>query len=213
MTWRSRLVVLVVACAVLGLAGSAAWAGAAGGPQDHIRQTTDQILAIVKDPALKAPDKKEARREKIQQAVDRRFNWEVMARGALGGHWRRRTPEERQVFVPLFVKLVRNTYMARIEGYSGDKVLYKGERIDGAYGSASVEIVNAKGTAIPVVYRMQKIGEQWLVYDVTIEGVRLVLNYRTQFASMLDRMSFKAFIEKLEAKVAKMEEGEESEKE
>ena len=207
MTWGRRVVGLAVVCAAVGVACSAASAGA--GPREDIRQTTEEILAILRDPALKPPEKKEARRDKIQAVIDRRFNWEVMARGALGRHWRRRTDQERGTFVPLFVKIVRNTYMSRIEGYSGEKVLYKSERIDGAYGTVAVDVVNTTGKTIPLVYRMQQIGEQWLVYDVAIEGVRLVLNYRTQFASMLDRMSFEAFVRELEAKVAKLkEEGE-----
>jgi phospholipid transport system substrate-binding protein len=190
---------------------SAAWAGAgeappptADGPQAQIKQSTDKILAVVRDPDLEGDDKKEERRKKILDAVDERFNWTEMARRALARHWRARTPEEQKEFVPLFTELVRRTYMRRVEGYAGEKVVYKGERVDGLYARVNVEIISTKNTEVPVVYSMKKHGAQWLVYDMAIEGVRLVNNYRTQFNSMLNGMSYREFVEKLKAKVAAM---------
>ena len=167
-----------------------------------IRRSTDRALAIVMDPALKGPEKREERRQKIRAVVDEGFNWDDMARSALGRHWRARTPEERKVFVPLFADLLRNTYMSKIEGYTGNKVLYKGERVEGSYARVSVEIITTKGTAVPVVYSVKQFDGKWLVYDLAIEGVKLVNNYRRQFDSILDRGSFAQLIEKLKAKVA-----------
>lgn len=202
MKTRTHWAALAALVALLLAARPAASGEAQGGPQDMIRRSTDRALAIVMDPALKGPEKREERRQKIRAVVDEGFNWDDMARSALGRHWRARTPEERKVFVPLFADLLRNTYMSKIEGYTGNKVLYKGERVEGSYARVSVEIITTKGTAVPVVYSVKQFDGKWLVYDLAIEGVKLVNNYRRQFDSILDRGSFAQLIEKLKAKVA-----------
>jgi len=194
-------------CLGLVLAAETASGGTAPGPQDQIRQSTDQILAILKDPAFKAPDKKAERRKKIEGVVDERFNWPDMAQRSLGIHWRKRTDQEKKDFVPLYTELVRDTYMTKIEGYSGEQVHYGGEQVDGDYARVSVRIVTAKNTEIPVIYSLKKSGDQWLVYDVAVEGVRLVNNYRTQFNSMLTSMSWPEFLQKLKTKVEELRKG------
>jgi len=199
---RTRWAVLAALVALLLAARPAAAGEPEVGPQERIRRSTDKTLAIVMDPALKGPEKKEERRQKIRGVVDEGFNWDDMARRALGRHWRARTPEERKEFVPLFAELLRNTYMSKIEGYTRNKVVYKGERVEGSYARVSVEIITTKGTAVPVTYSMKQFDGKWLVYDLAIEGVKLVNNYRRQFDSILNRGSFAQLIEKLKAKVA-----------
>jgi phospholipid transport system substrate-binding protein len=187
------------------LAASAPGGVAAGepGPMEQVRQSTDKLLAILKDAALKAPDKKVERRQKIYAAIDERFNWSDMAQRTLARHWAPRTQAEREEFTRLFNELLRRTYTAKIEGYAGEKLQYKGERIEGAYARVEVVLVTTRNVDIPMEYSVRKYdGGGWLIYDVAIEGVKLVNNYRTQFASMLNSMSYPQFIEKLKAKVA-----------
>jgi phospholipid transport system substrate-binding protein len=134
--------------------------------------------------------------------VDERFDWEEMARRALGRYWAQRTAEEKKEFVALFSELVERTYMGKVEDYSGEKVRYEGETIDGNYAVVKVNIITQKNRDISVDYRLQKEGNEWLVYDVSIEGVSLVNNYRSQFNSIILQSSYQNLIKRLKAKVA-----------
>ena len=166
-----------------------------------IKQTTDKILTIVTNPALKPPSQAAEREKLIRQAVDERFDWEEMARRSLATHWAKRTPEERKEFVPLFSDLLERTYMKKVEDYSGEKVLYEGETRDGDYAVVKVKIVTKKNKDISVEYRLKKEGNNWLVYDVSILGVSLVNNYRTQFNSIISQSSYENLVKKLKEKV------------
>jgi phospholipid transport system substrate-binding protein len=174
----------------------------AGEPTEKIRQTTDKIISIISDPALKDPSKAKEKRRLIRRAVDERFDWQEMARRALARHWQRRTEEEKREFVRLFGQLVENTYMSRVENYSGEKVIYEGESIDKDYSVVRVKIATKKNTIIPVEYRLKKEGNDWLVYDVSIEGVSLINNYRTQFNGVISQSSYEELVKRLQAKVA-----------
>jgi phospholipid transport system substrate-binding protein len=169
---------------------------------DRMKQTTDTILSIVSDPTLKVPSKAEERRKQIRNAVDQRFDWEEMARRSLARHWAQRTDEEKKEFIRLFGDLLERTYMDKIEGYSGEKVQYEGDTVEGDYAVVRVKIITKKNVDIPVEYRLQKKGNNWLVYDVSIEGVSLVNNYRTQFNSIMVGSSYADLVKRLKAKVA-----------
>ena len=173
----------------------------AGEPIEQIKKTTDKIIDIVKDPALKAPEKEPERRKLIRAAVDEIFDWDEMAKRTLGRHWRKRTEEEKKQFIYLFGKLLERTYLDKVEGYSGEKVIYVGDRVEGNYALVKVKINTKQETEIRVLYRMRKKDRKWMVYDISIEGVSLINNYRIQFNNILVRSSYKKLIEKLKAKV------------
>lgn len=174
---------------------------AAGEPTDKIKQTTDRILSIVTDPSLKAASKEHEKRRLIRKAVDERFDWEEMARRSLGRYWAQRSDAEKKEFTHLFSDLVERTYMDKVEGYSGEKVRYRGETVDKDTSAVKVEIETKKNTVIPVEYRLVKRGNDWLVYDISIEGVSLINNYRTQFNSIITQSSYDELIKRLKAKV------------
>jgi len=174
-----------------------------GTPTDGVRDTTDKIIAIVSDPALKAPEKKEEKARLIRAAVDERFNWKEMSRRTLARHWSKRTEQEKKEFVDLFGKLLERTYLERVEGYSGEKVFYLSEAVDGKYGIVLVKIVTKKDTEISVRYKVKKNGDKWLVYDISIERVSLINNYRKQFNSIIVRSSYEELVNKLREKVGK----------
>ena len=174
----------------------------AGDPTDQMRQTTEKILAIVQDPALKGPDKDAERQKQMKAAVDERFDWASMARSAIGKNWQELSAAQRTEFTGLFSELVEKNYMSRVESYSGEKILYKGDKVDGPYGVAEVVIVTLRGADIPVSYRVQKKGAAWLVYDVSIEGVSLVNNYRSQIGAILNSSSYANLISRIKAKIA-----------
>ncbi len=194
---RSLLVFLFV----LGITAD----GLAGEPLEKIRQTTDKILSILADPSLKNTSKAQERRRRIRQAVDERFDWAEMARRSLAIHWAKRTASDKKEFVRLFSDLTERTYMDKVEGYSGEKVQYEGDSIDGDYAIVRVKIVTKKNKDIPVQYRLRKEGEDWRVYDVSIEGVSLVNNYRTQFNSIILQSSYENLVKKLRDKVESKE--------
>ena len=177
----------------------AVWAGE---PEDRVRQTTDKILSIVADPVLKGPSKGEERRNLIRKAVDELFDWNEMARRTLGRSWAERTEAEKKEFVPLFAELLERTYLKKVEGFSGEKVRYEGETIEGDRAAVKVKIITQKNKDIPVESRLRKEGKGWLVYDISIEGVSLVNNYRTQFNTIITQSSYENFMKVLKAKVA-----------
>jgi phospholipid transport system substrate-binding protein len=173
----------------------------AGVPTDKVKQTTDKILSIVTDPALKEPSREVERRKLIRKAVDERFDWEEMSRRSLGPNWAARTAEEKKDFVDLFGRLLERTYLDKVEGYAGEKVNYLGESVEQDYAVVEVKIVTTKNTEIPVKYRLRKKGDDWFVYDISIEGVSLVNNYRVQFNNILARGSYQELVKRLKEKV------------
>jgi len=179
-----------------------AWAG---GPTDRMKDTTDKIIAIVSDPAFKGPEKAEEKKKSIRNVVDEVIDWEEMSRRSLGIHWQKRTDEEKREFVRLFSLLIEKTYRDKAEDYAGEKVNYVGEKIDGDYAEVESRILTSKNTEIPVNYKMTKKQGKWWVYDIVIEGVSFVNNYRTQFNSILSSSSYPGLVKQLKAKTEKAE--------
>ena len=184
------LMTLVVAAPVFG-----------GTPTEQVKETTDKILSILKDPALAAPEMIEEKKRKIRQVVDERFDWNAISRRALGRHWRKMTVEEKKAFVPLFGQMLEKTYLSRVGEYSGEKVSYEDEKVDGTYGVVKVKIISDKHGEIGVKYRLWNKKDDWRIYDISIEGVSLVNNYRSQFNTILMKSSPSELIKKLEEKV------------
>lgn len=176
--------------------------GWAGEPIEKIRQTTDRIIAVLSDHTLEGPENAVKRKRLIKEAVDERFYWKGMSRRTLAVHWARRSEKEKKEFIELFGKLLERTYLDRVESYSGEKVEYEGERIEDEYALVSVKIRTEQQTEIPVLYRLRRKQDEWLVYDIVIEGVSLINNYRNQFNSIIIRSSFEQLIEQLRAKVS-----------
>lgn len=191
----------VVGIVMLGLAAGIA---AAGEPLEKIRETVDAVLAVLEDETLRAPEGRELRRQKLRQAVYQRFGFEEMARRALGRHWRDLSAEQRQEFVGLFSDLLERSYVGKIESAgAGSKVEYTRETIDeDGFASVLSMITNRLDSQIEVEYRLlQRNGNaHWEVYDVVIEGVSLINNYRTQFNNIIHRTSYDGLVNQLRLK-------------
>ncbi len=197
---RRKGLFAIVLLALWAMCGSGpVWAGV---PTERIKETTDKIIAIVGDPALKDPAKEKERRDKIRKAVDEMCDWQEMSRRSLGRHWAQRSEQEKKEFIELFGQLLERTYIDKVESYSGEKVNYTGERMDGDYAEVDVKIVTKKNTEIPVVYKLRSKDQKWWAYDIVIEGVSLVNNYRTQFSDILAKSSFEGLMKKLREKTA-----------
>jgi len=176
---------------------SIVWAGPV---TDQVRETIDKALTVLSDTSLKAPDMGGKRRQVLREIGNALFDWEEMAKRSLGIHWQGRTAEEKREFVQVFTDLLERTYMDKIESYAGEKILYGKEAIDGSYASLETNVNTKNGEQIPVNYQLIDNQGRWLVYDVSIEGVSLIRNYRVQFNDFLSHSSFHDLIVRLKNK-------------
>jgi len=187
----------MAAVILLGAASAdTAWAGP---PTDALKQTIDEVIKILEDPGLKKLDKKKDRRVRLEEVVGHRFNYAEMAKRTLGKEWAKRSPEEQKEFVASFQTLLVNTYIGRIENYSGEKVQYLKETTDGDYAEVKTQIDTGK-SIVPIDYKMHNNSGEWRVYDVVVEGTGLVQNYREQFRRIINKESFEALAQQLREK-------------
>ena len=173
---------------------------AAGVPGDQVRQSADKLLAILKDPQLKGESKKNERRDKLKEVIYQRFDFTEMARRSLGSEWRRRSPEEQREFVKLFTGLLEQAYLDNIESYNGEKFRYLKEQEDNNYAQVDTKIIDNKGQEFSVNYRLHNRNGDWKVYDVVIEDISLVNNYRSQFNRMLATSSYEELVNRMKGK-------------
>ncbi len=169
-------------------------------PTNQIKETVDKVLGILMNKELKRPEKTLERRALIRKVVDERFDFEEMARRSLGIHWRDRTTEEKKEFVPLFSDLLERSYIKKIEAYTDEEIIYISESVEGEYATVKTKIITKRKIEIPIDYRLLKKNTKWEVYDVIIEGVSLVGNYRTQFNKIIRTESYAALIKRLKDK-------------
>jgi phospholipid transport system substrate-binding protein len=175
----------------------------AGTPTDQVRGTVDRVLAILQDPTLKSADKHDERREQLTKVIAARFDFDEMARRSLGAEWRRLTASQRQQFVELFTGLLRDAYVGNFETYKGETVVYTGETQEAQYAVVQTLLRSPDGTEYSIDYRLHLIENQWKAYDVVIENVSVVNNYRSQFARVIHRSSFDGLMRALRDKVSK----------
>lgn len=177
-------------------------AAAATDPVVFVKEAVDEIISILQDEKLAAPTRKAERKQRVVTIVEKKFDFREMSMRALAKHWQERSPEEQDRFVSLFKTLLENTYIAKIETYSGEKVVFKKTAVQGNKAIVYSDLVR-KNVETPVNYKLKNNDDRWMVYDVEVEGVSLVNNYRTQFASILSKENFAGLIAKLEEKVSK----------
>lgn len=171
-------------------------------PTEKVRKATEQITILLDEHVKNHQKNREETVSKIMAIADQYFDWGEMAKRSLSRYWKQRTPDEQKKFTGLFRDLIKNSYIGRIEGYSGEKVVFEGETIEDNYSLVKTKILApARGTEIPVNYRLQNNGTNWMVYDVVIEGVSLVNNYRDQFNSILQGSSYEQLVKKIEDKL------------
>jgi phospholipid transport system substrate-binding protein len=172
----------------------------AGAPTDQLRGSVDRVLKLVGDPAMKRESPRD-RRVALRKIADEIFDWEETAKRSLGTHWQQRTPAEREEFVGLFTEMLERSYMSKIELYDGERIGYAGDTIEGDLALVRTKLVNRLGSEMGVNYKMRRRdGDRWRVYDVEIEGVSLVANYRTQFNNLLRRSSYPELVRTMKAK-------------
>lgn len=195
---RTNLRIAPLLAAALFAAAPAAWAGE---PTNQIKAVVDKVISILRDASLRAPERQDERRTKLRTAITAAFDFEEMAKSALATHWHNRTPAERKEFVELFGRLIERTYIGKIELYTSEVIRYaKEEMTDADRATVDTIVVTKAGQETPIRYSMLKQGNAWKAYDVTIEGNRLVRNYRDQFQSIIRRSSYEDLVKTLRAK-------------
>lgn len=170
----------------------------AGEPADQLKASIDQVIKALEDPGLKSDADK--RRATIRQIANNTFDFSEAAKRSLGRHWQAISQKEREEFTSLFADLLEHGYVARIEEYSGEKVAFTGDTVDGEYATVKTRFNTKKGTEIPVDYRMLSRSGRWLVYDVSVEGLSLVSNYRGQFNKIIETSSFQDLVKRMKAR-------------
>jgi len=175
-----------------------AWAGS---PSDQLRAQIERVVKTVEDADLKKDGRVRERRTAVRRIADDIFDFNETAKRSLARHWLQRTPAERKEFVDLFANLLERSYISKIELYNGERIAYLGETVDGDLATVRTKIVTKQGTEIPIEYKMLRTpNDRWLVYDVVIEGVSLVANYRTQFNKIIQTSSYQELVKKMKTK-------------
>jgi len=177
----------------------ASMAFAAGNATESVRTSVDAIIGILKDAGLDKP----AKRDKIRVVIAGRFDFRAMSQRTLATNWKKASKEEQQQFIELFAELIQNTYIGRVEAYTNEEVKYPGEKVTDDRAVVDTLIVTSN-QEIPVTYRLYLKGDQWMVYDVNIEGVSLISNYRNSYQEIVKREGFTGLLAKMEEKVKEL---------
>jgi len=173
-------------------------------PTEQLKPTLEKLVDILSDPSLEGQENKKKRRDLIMSTISKRFDFREMSKRVLGPTWREISPEERDNFTAEMTKLLENNYIGQLENYSGETVEYVGERVREDRAQVST-LIESEGSQYPVHYIMNREDGKWMVYDINIEGVSLIRNYRAEFKSILRRQNYEGLIKTLEKKNASFE--------
>jgi len=174
----------------------------AGDPGKLVMDTIDKGLVVLKEPSLKGNDKVNERRQKLWETISHIFNFEEMSKRALGQHWKKRSDEEKKEFVGLFTNILKDAYIGKTDAYSGEKVILMKERVDKEYATVQAKFILNTDSEVVVDYNMLNNSGEWKIYDVIIEGVSLVNNYRSQFNSILIKSTYNELVQRIKEKKA-----------
>ena len=169
------------------------------GPLEVVRASVSRVLTVVQAPHPVSSAGGQ-RRTEIRRVAQGLFDFNEMARLTLARHWKDRSVREQEEFVQLFTELLERSYLTTIENYAGEKVAFVGETISGPYAQVRSRITTERRMEISIDYRLIESGARWAVYDVVLDGVSLVSNYRSQFNSIIRTSSFPDLLTKLRSK-------------
>ena len=179
-------------------------------PREVVQAAVDRVVAVLEGSEAgrdrgervepRVPSEARPRAEIRKIAVEL-FDFDEMARRALGQHWKDRSPQEQAEFVPLFVNLLERSYLTAIGNYPLSTITFQSENVNGAHADVRSRIVTDR-REVPVEYRLLKIGGRWAVYDVVADGVSLISSYRSQFNSIIRTSSFAQLMERLRSREA-----------
>jgi len=169
--------------------------------QDQLKGTIDNVLEILRDDSLRGDEKREEKIESLRRILHERFSFSKMSQLSLARHWKKRSDEEKKAFIEMFGQLIEETYVSKIDTYTDEKVVYVKEFVRGKKAQVYTKIITDT-VEIPIDYRMYKTKNgKWMVYDLVIEGVSLVGNYRSQFDQILRKEPYEKLVEDLKKKL------------
>ncbi len=173
-------------------------------PTEQLRPFVEKMVTILTEPNLQGKEKSAQRREQVMTAASEHFDFQEMSKRVLGKTWRKLSKKDQEYFIRLFTRLLEHTYIGKIEGYSQQKVIFKGQRIKGERAQVTTDIVD-QDTVITVSYIMMLKDGVWKVYDIVVEGVSLVRNYMEQFKEILRKEKYASLLKQLEDKITELE--------
>ncbi|MFA7060537.1 MAG: ABC transporter substrate-binding protein [Pedobacter sp.] len=184
--------------ALMVLAGMFLTAHAFATPIEDVKKTVDEVVHIISDKEMKKNNPK--RRLALKKTISAIFDYGEMAKRSLGKHWNTRTPAEKKQFTELFATLLENSYADKIESYNNEKIVYIKDSLDGDYSEVKSKVVTARRDEFTLDYRLINENGKWMVYDVVIEGVSLVSNYRSQFNRIITANGYPQLVKNLQNK-------------
>lgn len=182
-----------------------ATSGAQAGPvTDQLRGDLNRVFRVIDETSVARASAAgidiSTRREAIRLAAAPAFDWREMASRSLGLHWQKRTEAERTEFVNVFGELIERAHISQLERYSGESIRYTGERVEGDLAMVNTRFVTKQSKEIPVDYRLINREGRWRIYDIVVEGVSLVNNYRSQFDKVIRTSSYAEMLKRLRDK-------------
>ena len=196
---RRAIVMLTITAMLVSLAPrfiAPAWADE---PMSVVKTTVDQALEVLRDKQTPLAQ----RQDRLRQIVAQTFDFTEMAKSALGYHWKELTPAQQQEFTTAFVAFIEDSYLSKINDYRGQQVTFLRVSNEGAqYSQVATDIIQPKGDAIHVNYRLVQEGSTWKIYDVTVDAISIIANYRNQFNSVMNNKGYNTLIADLKAKQA-----------
>jgi len=190
---RTGILILLLCLGSAGLAP-------AGEPLELVRTAIEKAVQVLKDPKSQPQDKKNERIDRLREVLNPIFDYDEMAKRALGSHWRRRTPAEQEEFVKLFRDFLERVYSDKIDLYGGEKVLFGREIMDGDFAQVDSTLIRPKGEEIAVIYKLRRANGKWKVYDAVVENISIVNNYRSQFDRVISSSSYEELVKRLQEK-------------
>lgn len=167
-------------------------------PSGRVKDSVDKVLAVLKDKSLD----RETRWDKIGIVINDSFDFRSMSQSVLATNWKKASPEERQQFVVFFSQYLEDTYRTKIEAYTNQKIEFVGETIRGK--KAVVEtIIITDNSEIPINYKLKNNDGIWFAYDVVIEGISLVNNYRSTFSAIVKNDGMDGLLNDIQNRVRK----------
>jgi phospholipid transport system substrate-binding protein len=175
----------------------------AGVPLNTVEGHVNKVLNVLRDPALKGDKAKKAKKEKIRAISEKMFDFTELSKRTLGTNWKNLNPDQQKEFIELYKDILEDAYMDRITSYTDEKVVFQKEIMLSDDTAEVQSNIITKKAEIPIYYRVILKNDGWKVYDVIIEGVSLVKNYRTQFREILANKSPEELLKTLRKKVGK----------
>ena len=170
-----------------------------GSATEAVKKTIDEMLVVLSDKELKKPERSKERLARLLEVIGQRFDYEEMGKRTLAKHWKQLNEAQRKEFVRLFRQFLTNSYAGNVDGYAGEKIEYLKERRKGDFAEVKTRVVSPK-LEVPLDYRLLKKNNDWRVYDVVVDGISLMKNYRGQFSRIIKSSSYEGLLEKLRSK-------------